>query len=233
VYFSRSQQLIIALCLVVLLAAAGVWLYTAGLRQAHFEAEELFTPAPVPPVEAARQKDVLVHVCGRVRRPGVYRLKPHNRVLEAIKAAGGALPDGDMHALNLAALVEDGDRLYVPTKEEAQAALVQATLAEAPAPAAPTSPSPAPSPPSPAPARKATATSAPPSPKPKPRGKININKATPAQLQALPGIGPVMAQRIVAYRQQKGAFTKPEDLLDVSGIGPKTFAKMKEFVTVE
>lgn len=232
-YFSRSQQLLIALCLVGLLAAGGVWLYTAGLRQKPFEAEELFTPAPVPPVEAARPQDVLVHVCGRVRRPGVYRLKPHNRVLEAIKAAGGALPDGDIHALNLAALVEDGDRLYVPTKEEAQAALVQAALAEAPAPAGPASPASAPSPPSLAPAKKPASTAPSPPPKPKPRGKININKATPAQLQALPGIGPVMAQRIVAYRQQKGLFTKPEDLLDVSGIGPKTFEKMREFVTVE
>lgn len=219
-YFTRGEQIVIALCLVVLLAAGGLWVYMAGVRNGAEEGEEIFTPAPLP-VAPPEEPDILVHVCGQVRRPGVYRVKPHNRVLEVIKFAGGATEDGDLHVLNLAAYVRDGDRIYVPTKEEAQGALVAAALAarresSTPAPSAISSSSRAPS-----------------SSALLPKGKINLNKATAAQLETLPGIGPVLAQRIIAYRGQQGWFRRPEDLLNVSGIGPKTFANLKEYVTVE
>lgn len=61
---------------------------------------------------------------------------------------------------------------------------------------------------------------------------INVNEATAAQLQRLPGIGPVMAQRIVAYRDMHGRFVRVEDLIKVRGIGPKTLAKMKKYIVL-
>lgn len=62
---------------------------------------------------------------------------------------------------------------------------------------------------------------------------IDINRATAAELEVLPGIGPVLAQRIVAYRERKGGFKKVEELLEVSGIGPKRFAAIKDYVICE
>jgi competence protein ComEA len=222
-YFSRGEQIVIGLCLLGLLVAGGVWLYTTGSRADRWEEETLLTPPSAALVE--EEKVVLVHICGEVRRPGVYRVKPTNRVLEVIKFAGGATAQADVNALNLAALVQDGERIYVPTKAEAQAALVAAAVAELRqavdegAARSPTSSS------------KST-----PSPKPtlppRPRGRININTATAAQLDLLPGVGPSIARRIIDHRRKNGLFRKPEDLIEVEGISEKTFERMRPYVTV-
>jgi|YNPNPStandDraft_1061719.scaffolds.fasta_scaffold19495_2 competence protein ComEA len=221
-HFSRGEQIVIALGLLILLLAGAVWLYLAGSRADRYEEEALFTPPPVAPVEP--EKQVLVHICGQVRRPGVYRVKPANRVLEVIKFAGGPTRQADIHALNLAARVEDGTRIYVPSKAETQAAVagaerppvLAADSARRPPPAPPSRASPA------APGQKSS----------QPPGKININTATAAQLELLPRVGPAIARRILEYRQKNGFFGKPEDLMAVPGIGEKTFAQMQPYVTV-
>jgi competence protein ComEA len=64
-----------------------------------------------------------------------------------------------------------------------------------------------------------------------PAGKVNLNLATPAQLEELPGVGPVLAERIVAHRQ-KGRFTSPRQLMEVSGFGPKKYEALKDQITV-
>lgn len=216
-HFSRGEQIVIALSLLILLLAGAVWLYLAGARADRYEEEALLTPPPVAPVEP--EKKVLVHICGQVRRPGVYRVKPDNRVLEVIKFAGGPTRQADIHALNLAAVVEDGSRIYVPSKAETRPAVARAEQPLLPASGsarlpAPTSPVPAPP------------------PSPGLPDKININTATAAQLELLPRIGPAIARRIIEHRQKNGFFGKPEDLMAVPGIGEKTFAQIQPYLTV-
>jgi competence protein ComEA len=224
-YFSRGEQIVIGLCVLGLLVAGGVWLYTTGSRADRGEEETLLTLPPVPPVE--EEPVVLVHICGEVRRPGVYRVKPTNRVLEVIKLAGGATAQADVNALNLAAFVQDGERIYVPTQAEAQAALVAAAVAELRQAADERG---ARSPKSSSPSKSTSSSKSP--PPPRPRGKININTATAAQLDLLPGVGPSIARRIIDYRRKNGGFRKPEDLVEVAGIGEKTFERMRPYVTV-
>jgi competence protein ComEA len=67
---------------------------------------------------------------------------------------------------------------------------------------------------------------------PRPRGRININTATAAQLDLLPGVGPSIARRIIDHRRKNGLFRKPEDLIEVEGISEKTFERMRPYVTV-
>jgi competence protein ComEA len=175
---------VIALTAVVSLLAAGALLLVS--RQPRGEAVRL-VPPPSP-------QPLVVHVSGAVRNPGVYQLSPGSRVQDAIGAAGGLLPDADEGALNLAALLKDGQRVQVVTQTQAQETAVRSSAAELP---------------------------------------VDINSAMQEDLESLPGIGPVLAQRIIAYREANGPFAAVEDLQQVEGVGADTFEKLKDLVTVE
>jgi len=145
-----------------------------------------------------------VHVLGAVRHPGVYTLAPGARINDAV-AAAGLLAEADVHTLNLAAPLTDGARIEVPTR----AAGTQATENE---PAAPTEEA----------ALSAPAPAAP--------GLIDLNTATPEQLQQLEGVGPIRAEAIVEYRRLHGPIERVDDLLDVVGIGEKTVESIRALV---
>ena len=181
-------------------------------------------PAVVPtkpivsePASVEAEK-IVVHVAGAVKSPGVYELKPGDRNNDAIKAAGGPLKSASIDGINLAAKIEDGSQLYVPTvKEHPEGGATDATTSTPPKSIA------------------HAGTSHPGSNKitdPK-SGKINLNKATAEELQRLPGIGPAMAERILEYRKTSGGFKAVEELREVTGIGEKKFAKLEPFVKVK
>ena len=167
------------------------------------------TESPAPP-EPPPSMEVVVHVSGAVKKSGVYRLAPASRVADAIEQAGGATENADLDALNLAEPLQDGQKIHVPRKGEVSAPLVGSV-------------SPLRTPYS---APKATAAATPQFP-------INLNTATADQLEAIPGIGPVLAQRIIEYRQTHGRFQSVDELLEVRGIGPKRLENMRPYVTVK
>ena len=186
-------------------------------------------PAPATAAGTAQAPEVVVHVAGAVKKPGVYRFKPSQRVDEAITAAGGARTDANLDAVNLAARLEDGQQLYVPTRAERPSG-----------PAAPSASATRPSGSSrtgasgkgkrtrPGTGRAATT---PVKFKKAGDGTLNLNTADTTALQRLPGVGPAMAERILAWRTQHGQFKTPDELMEVSGIGEKKFEKMRPFVT--
>lgn len=157
---------------------------------------------------------VVFHVAGCVKAPAVYSLPAGSRVADAVTAAGGAKDDADLQALNLAAKIEDGSRIYVPSIQESKAGLSGQLVSGASS------------------AAKKKSTPAGGKLKKPGEGLVHINSADSDELQRLPGIGPVTAQKIIQYRARLGRFVKPEQLLDVKGIGPKTFEKMRPFVTL-
>lgn len=115
-YLSRGEQVALFALLCLLLAGAGLYTYARGRHGAAERGEQpLFVPAP----EAAGSREVLVHVSGSVAAPGLYRLPEGSRVVDALEQAGGATAQADMDAVNLAAAVRDGDKLYVPAEGEA------------------------------------------------------------------------------------------------------------------
>ena len=155
----------------------------------------------------ASGETVLVHVVGQVNAPGVVEIPAGSRVVDAIAAAGGATAEADPAAVNLARQAVDGEQVYVPAPGEA----VQVPGA-GPAPAG-------------GPGGGDTSGA--------PGGAlVNLNSAGSEELQALPGVGPALAQRILDWRESNDTFGSIDQLQDVSGIGPVVFEGLRALVTV-
>ena len=156
---------------------------------------------------------IAVDVTGAVTRPGLYKFPEGSRVQDAIDAAGGLLANANTTAINLAARLEDGQRLEIPEIQAApEVAVTEGSVFSFSSPGG--------------------ATSEPTSESPSNSELININTATVEQLDTLPGIGPSTAQKIVDYRATNGPFIVIEDIVKVSGIGPSTFDNIKDLITV-
>jgi len=170
-----------------------------------------------------------------VLKPGVYHFPPGARGEDALKAAGGPTASANTDAVNLAARLEDGSQLYFPTRQEQPAGGAPADTAPAAqgtqAASAKKSARPGAHPARPG-SRSRGGSDKPAKLTDPSQGTVNLNTATAADLQRLPGIGPAMADRILAYRQQNHGFQRVEDLLEISGIGDKKFAKLQPFVRV-
>jgi competence protein ComEA len=175
------------------------------------------TAAPVPLRIRARP---LVYVAGAVIHPGVYDVPDDARARDAIAKAGGAARDADLVAVNLAAHIADGDEIAVPRIGDAHppARAVHSRTAHSPGhrrrrhPRTDTAPADAPA-----------TRSAP---------KLDLNSATEDALADLPGIGPVLAERIVEFRALNGPFSSVDGLADVAGITPLHLDEIEPLVTV-
>lgn len=196
-----------------------VWLAVGGAWTLFFRRPEPVAfaiqppPATSTPLPTPTPGPVFVEVTGAVRLSGVYELPPGSRVEQAIAAAGGMKAGADAGQVDLAQLVYDGQKLVVPEapKEQPTAAAMASRSAGVDAPASPSADHAA-----------------------NPRGpSLNVNTATAEELDALPGIGPVTAAAIVAYREAHGRFTSIEGLLDVKGIGEATLAKFRDLITLQ
>lgn len=145
---------------------------------------------------------VCVDVKGAVRHPGIYYFKRGSRIAEALKAAGGSLPNAEMKAVNLAKELADQQVVYVPAiGEQVPVEGGGVSVANGPQDAGGHSP-------------------------------VNLNTATKEQLCQINGIGDKKADLIIEYRQQHGQFKTVDELTQVTGFGEKTVAKLKDQVSV-
>ena len=194
------------------------------------------TPSIAEPVAGAEETPrIAVHVCGQVQNPGVYYLKPGDRAVDAVTAAGGFTPEADPEALNLAAFVWDAQRLYIPSEEEAKAAREAGTDLSASGESAPAqnpyAPGQSASAQNPyAPGESASGQTA--GDAKDKAGKVNINTASKADLLGLPGIGESKAQAILSYRETHGAFRAVEDIMQVPGIKQGIFEQIQGYLVV-
>lgn len=159
-----------------------------------------------PPMPTASSPPVVVDVSGKVRRPGVLRLPAGSRVADALHAAGGVRPGTDVSGLNRARVLMDGEQVLVGIT---------------PAPGSVPGPGPAGLGGPAGPAGQAGAAGA---------GPLSLNTATVEQLDALPGVGPVLARHIVDYRTRHGGFRSVGELREVNGIGDRRFADLQSLV---
>ena len=172
-------------------SAAGV--VAILLRDPSPGAVEIVLPTSTPP------SDVRVYVTGAVNEPGVHLVEEGARLADAVEAAGGAAPDADLVAVNLAMRVADEDHWHIPRIGEA-------------------------GPPSTTVSGSADS--------PGGSDKVDVNSASAEELETLPQIGEVRARDIVAHRDANGPFKTIEDLIEVSGIGPRTLDTIRDLIEV-
>ncbi len=193
--FSRQEQYVLILLLLAIFSGSGVLIYrnsTGQIITVMEPADNVKAEEKVPSEETAK---LYVHVSGEVINPGVYELKEGSRVYEAIKMAGGVTENADMNYLNLAQILHDAQKIYVPMKGsvglEGDEGIKENNK----------------------------------------RG-VNINSASIIELSSLPGIGQVLAQRIIEYRRTHGRFEDKKDLMKVPGIGEKRFAEIEDLIVI-
>lgn len=156
--------------------------------------------------QAATAAPIVVHVVGQVAKPGLVRLRPGSRVSDAITAAGGSTGAADLGSLNLARVVTDGEQILVPRPGQVV---------------------------SPAPGGAPGGRDGPVNPGgSQSGGMVDLNTADAAALDGLPGVGPVLAQRIIDWRSEHGRFTSVDELVEVPGIGDKLLSQLKPKVRV-
>ena len=170
-------------------------------------------PSPGAEVAEASRKsrgEIVVYVSGLVEHPGVIKLPAGSRALDAVNAAGGLLFGAEVSKLNLAQPLRDGIQVHVPgipaVKNDGLSSHYQIDAGPGKKPSSPSG----------------SVT---------PSDKININTATAAELDKLPGVGPAMAKRIVEWRQANGPFQSGEDLKQVKGIGDAKYQKLKDKIS--
>lgn len=203
--FGRAHVVVVAI-----IGLAGVLWAVLGMAQARtVPVEVVATPvAGATPAASATPtaRSILVHVVGAVHRPGVVRLPEGARVADAVEAAGGPTAEARLGELNLAAPVADGSQVVIGSEKR------------------PTSEVRAPSGGASGAGGGGSGVAA--------IDRIDLNTATAEQLDTLPGVGPVMAQAILSWRAKHGRFARVEELQEVDGVGPKTYAQLAPHVRV-
>lgn len=199
---TREQQLIILGLIFVVVAGLAVMAYR---RFAPSSGSEILMQEP-DPLKHSQVNDagkIIVHVTGAVKKEGVFRLKFGDRVIDALKLAGGAAPSADLSSINLAEKVKDGQKIVVP--EKFKSVVPERGFGDQGIGGLGTSSSP---------------------------GKVNINAADEKGLCKIEGIGPSTASRIVEHRAANGPFSRVEDIMRVKGIGKGKFEKIKGQITI-
>jgi competence protein ComEA len=198
---SRSTALVVACAILSALVIVGQRLAATGAASAP-EAVAPLEPAAEPGAPRAAARRIVVHVVGAVRRPGLYRLHEGARVADAVVRAGGAAGKAYLGGINLAAPLVDGTQVLVPLRPDAPAGASGGAVAPGPTAGSPAV-----------------------------GQKVSLSGATLEQLDALPGVGPVTAQKILDYRAEHGAIGSVDELDAVPGIGPARLEQLRELVT--
>jgi competence protein ComEA len=207
--FSNQEKITIILLLIVIIVGVGIVLNKNINREDNFIVNSASDISENNPAMQIETPSVIIHIAGAVKNPGVYQLKSTDRIVDAVKIAGGATEEANLDSINLAALLKDGQKIIVPYKTYSETGeeintntfnYVESVYSSS------------------------TVSSS---------TKININTANANMLQTLPGIGPVLSERIIEYRNQNGLFGVIDDIKDVSGIGEKKFEGIKDLICVQ
>lgn len=179
---------------------------TSGDEPAPAGAPPSGSPLPEDPSASASPGPMAVHVVGAVVAPGVVEVPAGSRVADAVSAAGGLTAEADPAGVNLARPIGDGEQVVVPRPGEVALPV--------------------------APAGGPGGSGSPPGPGGPAGQLVDVNTAGTAELDALPGIGPVLAQRIVGFREANGPFTSVDEIVEVPGIGDAVLASLTPLVRV-
>lgn len=224
----NKKRWITVFAAVVLLLAGGSW-YAVSFLPFRQEGQPMAGQSKEPSVtespaekeaaseteEAEPPTEIYVYLCGSVQLPGVYALSEGSRLKDALELAGGFSGQAAREYHNLARIVADGERIYVPTEEEVAELSAQERVTGAADRAFTVT------------AEETARENA------KEDGRVNLNTASVAELTTLPGIGEARAEEIVEYRTRVGHFASEEELKNIRGIGEAMYERLKDRITVQ
>lgn len=208
---NKKQKIIL---LIILFIIGGAVIYYTYSNEKNTNEEGLQNLQIENNVESEEKQEIIkVHISGAVRQEGVIELPANARIGDAIEKAGGVTENAYMKEVNLALPLEDGVKVYIPTKEEVKQQAIdyegKEMLKE-----------------------NNQAGNITKETNSKSTKKVNINTADASELDTLPGIGASTANKIIEYRKNNGKFKKKEDLKNVSGIGESKYNKIKDFISI-
>ena len=213
-YINKKQKIVLIMIISIITLGIGYYTYTTktndefSIEEQNLEIEENEREKEINENIKENTK-IIVHVSGAVVNEGIVELEEKARVADAIEAAGGVTEDAYMRDINLASLLEDGMKVYIPTKEEVMQKeensdyiigsknIIENNNVES-----------------------------------KKSGKVNINTATKEELDTLPGVGELTANKIISYREENGKFKLIEEIKEVSGIGDSKFEQIKDLIEI-
>ena len=212
--FQNGKRMAAAGCLLLAVMAAlpagcssGPQLTVMEMEEASETGEQSETVQTAPRIET--EPSIAVYVCGAVNCPGVYELSASARVYQAVEAAGGFRDDADQEWVNQAQFLQDGGKIRIYTRLETdqmrQEGLEEGSVLPE--------------------GQDAQTEQAGESP-------VNLNTATREELMTLPGIGEAKADAVIAYREENGGFSSPEEIMNISGIKEAVFSQIKDRITV-
>jgi competence protein ComEA len=204
--FSKQEKIVLLLIVTVIITIFGCRFYLQEKNKITIlpsNQENLSIQQNV--ADTSQEEIYIIHIAGAVKQPGVYQISSGERIIDVVKMAGGALEKAHLDMVNLAAPIHDGQKIIIPfipeERKDELSGMAEQGLTM--------------------PEFNYDANS----------GLININSATARELESLPGIGPVLAERILEFRKNNGIFRRIEDIKGVSGIGQKRFDAIKEMIT--
>ncbi len=204
---SRQEKIVFLFIISVILIAFGWKLCSREKNTITIvPANEISESSPLAAEKSADKEICIIHISGAVHQPGVYQLDKGKRIIDAVKIAGGEMEKANLNAVNLAAHLYDGQKIVIPfiPQNNEDTPIESALSYEGSQPDTYSSNN----------------------------SLLNLNAATSHQLETLPGIGPVLAERILEHRKNHGLFRHSEEIMSVPGIGEKKFEGIKEFITV-
>ena len=218
-----KKRILIGILICAILGACGILYYFMQNNEGeYFKLEEDFfkeneeTNNNVVNIENTvleNKKQIIVHIAGQIVNPGVISLNEGARIIDAINAAGGSTKEADLSKVNLAYILEDAQRIYIPSINEKEDndnmtdGSIQSTIVTSESNTG----------------EKTTTETL----------KININIASETDLQKIPGIGKTIASKIIEYRKENGKFNSIEEIKKVSGIGESKYNNIKKYICVK
>ena len=209
-HLNKKQKIILGILISVI--GIGIFCYTYATETTDENQIENILEIPeqnqTNQTEQEKEENIFIHIAGCVQKEGLLELKSDNRIADAIEKAGGLTENADLSEINLACILEDGMKIYIPNKNEPKKTIQEEQINKENTNIA---------------KQQTTKTTQ----------KVNINTATQSQLETLPGIGPTTATKILEYRKEKGKFTEKEQIKEVSGIGEAKYKKIEEYITIK
>ena len=207
---NKKQKIILIILITII--GIGIYCYTNAIENtSEEEIENVLEVAQTNTTKETEEKNIFVHIAGCVQKEGMLELSSNSRIADAIEKAGGLTQEADLSDINLAYLLEDGMKIYIPNQNERQ----ENNEKTKNIPKEENTPS-----------MQIQDTNT-------KQDVININTATQEELDTLPGIGPATATKIIEYRKEKGKFKQKEEIKEVSGIGEAKYEKIKEYISIK